>query len=380
MHRIVILGGGTGGTMLANLLAKKLGRDEAEIVLVTDRAAHTYQPGWLYVPFGRQDAAELQRPLARLLRNDIVLKVDPVERLDTDARTVHLGSGAALTYDTLVIATGANPHPELVPGFEGAVDHFYTEAAALRLQQKLANFAGGRIVIGVGGLPYKCPVAPLEFTFLLDEHLRQRGLRDKTEITYTFPVNAVFSIPSVAALAEPRLRELGIAIETFFNLETVDPVARELTSLEGTTLPYDLAVFVPPHRGARFLWGHPIAEPDGWVPVSRTTLRAERAPGVWAFGDTTALPISKAGSAAHFQGATLVAQIVGAVRGTAIDEEAVAYDGHVMCFMEMGDDRATLIDFDYGRPPAPKAPSMLMHYEKQLFNHAYWFLVPTGVA
>lgn len=365
--------------MLANMLARKLGRHEAEVILISDRAEHTYQPGWLYVPFGRQDAAGLNRSLAKLLRHDVTLRVDPVEGLDLATRTVSLASGASQPYDYLVLATGSHVHPELVPGFVEGADHFYTEAAALRLQQKLQAFEGGRIVIGVGGMPYKCPVAPLEFTFLLDEFLRKRGVRDRTEITYTFPIQAVFSIATVAELAEPLLRERGITIETFYNLDTLDPEKKVASSLEGSDLPYDLAVFVPPHRGARFLWGSPLADQEGWVKVSRTTLRAEAAEDVWAIGDATNLPISKAGSTAHFQGATIVAQIVAGVRAEPLDPESVAYNGHVMCFLEVGDDKATVLDFDYDGPPKPRPPGRLAHLEKMAFNQAYWFLVPPGV-
>lgn len=378
MKRVVILGGGTGGALVANLLARKLYSREAEIVVVNDTPWHRYQPGLLYVPFGDEDPTKLVRPVRGLLDKRVQLKVDRVSRLETEALQVVLRSGARLPYDFLVVATGSFLHPGGVPGFVEAADHFYSEAAALALQQKLGDFRKGEILIGVGGLPYKCPVAPLEFTFLLDDFLRRRGIREQTTIRYTFPVGACFTIPSVATLAERMMNDKKILIETFFNLETIDPEKKVASSLEGASFPFDLAVFVPPHLGAEFLRGHPIADESGWVDVDRTTLRAKNAQDVWALGDTTNLPISKAGSTAHFEGQTVAAGVVAAIRGRAPEPRHAEYDGHVMCFLESGESKATLLDFDYSHPPLPAEPTRLVHYGKLLFNQAYWHLVPTG--
>lgn len=379
MKRIVILGGGTGGTMMANMLAKKLSPKEAEITLVSNSPRHQYQPGWLYVPFGWQEATALHRPLRDLLKKSVQLRIDEVKALDHVGKKLSLESGKVLPYDYLIVSTGSHVHPELVPGLFAGGDHFYTEAAALKLHQKLEDFRGGTIVVGVGGLPYKCPVAPLEFTFLLDDYLRRRGIRKETTLRYTFPINAVFTIPSVAVIAERLLKEKGVEIETFFNLEALDPEKKVATSLEVSELSYDLAVFVPPHRGAEFLWGHPIADADGWVDVSRTTLQSKVAPEIWAIGDTTNLPISKAGSTAHFEGPVVAAHVVAAVRGKPVEPGHAEYDGHVMCFLEAGEDKASLLDFNYAKPPEPKEPTTLVHYEKLLFNQMYWHLVPTAL-
>jgi sulfide:quinone oxidoreductase len=222
-------------------------------------------------------------------------------------------------------------------------------------------------------------VAPLEFTFLLEEWLTQRGLRDKTEITYTFPLNRVFSIETVAEVAQPMLEARGIKIETFFNLEEVDPVNRLAKSMEGTELPYDLLVMVPPHRGAKFLQGHKIADAEGWIKTDRNTLKVASLDNAWALGDTTDLPISKAGSTAHFEGPVIAEQIIATIRGTQPDPKHARYEGHVMCFLEAGYDKASLLDFDYSRPPQVREPNAIVHYQKMAFNKAYWYLVPTGV-
>lgn len=377
MSRILILGGGTGGTLLANLLSRSIG-GQAAITVVSSNVQHYYQPGWLYVPFGQQDPRSLSRPERELLNDKVELVHGDILELDADAETVTLADGTRLDYDFLVIATGSQVAPEDVPGLVDGAHHFYTHEGASRLFGALQEFAGGKIVVGVGGLPYKCPVAPLEFTFLLDDFLTKRGLREKTEITYTFPIGRCFTIETVAEVAQRFLDERGIKVETFFNLDTIKPAERLAISMEGTALPYDLCVMIPPHRGANFLQGHALADARGWVKTDRNTLHVAGREHIWAMGDTTDLPISKAGSTAHFQAPVIAEQIAAAVEHRAPDVKKANYEGHVMCFLEVGHSKATILDFDYSGPPQPKTPNALMHYLKMAFNKAYFHIVPSG--
>jgi sulfide:quinone oxidoreductase len=364
---------------VANLLAKKLRPSEAQIALVSASSRHLYQPGWLYVPFGRQDPRALSRPLRSLLRKRVQLRAGKVTGLDAGKQMVALESGERLGYDYLVIATGSVITPEDVPGFAEGAHHYFTEEAAFRLHAALEEFQGGTIVVGVGGLPHKCPVAPLEFTFLLEEYLTHHKLRDKTEIIYTYPINRPFTIQTVSEVVEPLLEQRGIKVETFFNLEEVLPEQRLVRSLEGTELKYDLLIMTPPHRGAPFLQGHKIADAQGWVETDRATLQAGEYPNIWAIGDTTDLPISKAGSTAHFEAHVVVERLAAALRGITPDPRHAEYEGHVMCFLEAGYGKASLLDFDYNRAPKVAEPNAIVHYQKMAFNKAYWLLVPTGV-
>ncbi len=379
MKKIVVLGGGTGGTLIANLLAKKLKPSEAEITVISASARHLYQPGWLYVPYGRQDPRTLSKPVRSLLRKRVKLVIGETEKLDTEGQKVTLHDGQVFEYDYLLIATGSHIYPDDIPGFKDGVNHFYTEEASFHLHAALEEFQGGKIVVGVGGLPHKCPVAPLEFTFLLEEYLHHRHLRDKTEIIYTYPLNRVFSIQTVADAAQPLLEQRNITIETFFNLDEVDPELKVLKSMEGTELNYDLAVMTPPHRGAKFLQGHPIADAQGWVKTDRNSLQVKGVANIWALGDATDLPISKAGSTAHFEAPVIVENLVAQLRGTEVDPKHAIYQGHVMCFLESGYGKATMLDFNYEHPPKLHEPSAIVHYQKMAFNKAYWYLVPTGV-
>ncbi|HEU5366843.1 MAG TPA: FAD/NAD(P)-binding oxidoreductase [Ktedonobacterales bacterium] len=385
---IAILGGGVGGTILANLLARELHADEAEIVLVDRSGQHIYQPGWLYIPFGTQDAEHLERKERSLLRDRIKLIIGEAQQLDLAKQHILLAADHSdqiterLHYDYLVFASGARISPEEVPGLAEAladgnsVHHFYTQRGAERLHEALTAFDGGRIAVAIGGIPYKCPPAPLEFTFMLEAQLRQRGLRHKTEVAYYSPLPRAFSIESVSELATPLLEERGIKTEIFFNLEAINGQKRVMQSLEGQDAPYDLLVIVPPHRGALIAEKSGLADRQGWLPTDRHTLEVKGQERIYALGDVSDLPVSKSGSAAHFEAGVVAERITASIRGREAHPRDGTYDGRVMCFMETGHAQATRIEFDYEHPPVPPKPGWFYHVEKSIFNRAYWYLVP----
>jgi sulfide:quinone oxidoreductase len=376
VSNIVILGGGVGGTLTANLLARKLSRKQAQITLIDRTGRHVYQPGWLYVPFGGDPPEQLERSERSLLNRSVQLVVGDAQRIDASGRRIVMADGASYPYDYLVVVTGARLAPEVVPGYAEGAHHFYSAEAALRLHAALREFQGGRIVIGVADIPYKCPPAPLEFTFMLEDNLRQRNLRDRTEIVYLSPINRVFTIESVSDFVTPMLEERNVRYELFFNTEAIDPVTRQISSLEGTTLDYDMLVLVPPHRGASIIVESGLGDAQGWIPADRETLESKADPRIYALGDATDLPVSKSGSAAHFEAKVAAQRIAGKILGH--DDDA-HYTGDVMCFIETGEGKATQIAFDYDYHPQPPPPNRYYHYEKALFNKAYWYLVPRGI-
>ncbi|MGA7910976.1 MAG: FAD/NAD(P)-binding oxidoreductase [Candidatus Dormiibacterota bacterium] len=374
LNDVLILGGGVGGTVVANLVAKEVG-DRARVTVVDTTGIHVYQPGFLYVAIGQERPEALQRPEASLLRHDIKLVVDRATRVDTATQKVVLASGRTLRYDELLLATGSRTVMEEVPGGAGAHD-FYTMEGATRLFKALKEFDGGKIVIGVAGIPYKCPPAPVEFAFLLDDYLRSRHIRDKSVIQLLSPLNRAFTIEATSKLVQPILAERGIELTGFFNVETVDPIARTVTSLEGETMDYDLLVLVPPHRGQKLIEDSGLGDERGWVPVDKNTLKHTRLEHIWAVGDTTNIPISKSGSVAHYEASVAAAAIVAAVKGEAPPTHV--YDGKVMCFLETGQGQATTIRFDYDHPPVSPTPARRWHWAKTLFNKTYWHTVPQG--
>jgi sulfide:quinone oxidoreductase len=381
--QVAIVGGGVGGTLVANRLERLLhgeARHEVQITVFDEKGLHTYQPGWLYVPFAQQDPHKLVRSEQRLLRHGQTLlagEAGRVEQIDINAKQITTADGQAHSYDYLILATGARIAPEETPGFTEGADHFYSEAASIALQEKIAHFQGGRVVVSVASIPYRCPPAPLEFAFLFEETVRHRHLREQTEIHYAFPINRVFPIQSVADFVAPLLEERGIQVHTFFNVDAIDPARKVVSSIEGEELPYDLLVMAPPHRGQRLVESAGLGDREGWIPTDRNTLRVKgkEDANIFALGDATDLPVSKSGSAAHYEGHIVAEEIAAELQHRQPNH---TYRGRVACFLETGDRKATFLWFDYEHPPKPPRPSQLWHYEKMALNRFYWQLIPPG--
>ncbi len=369
--KILIVGGGMGGTILANSLARRLTAElkagKARITMLSASDKHMYQPGLLYLAIGRMTPDELYRDQASLLEPGIEFHVDPVEEFMLDNNRVKTKSGKLVDYDIMVIATGSRMYPEGIPGLAENAELFYTEESALKMFKRLQSFEGGKVVITVG-VPHKCPMAPLEITFMLHDYFKDRGLSDKVQLHYTYPINRVHSLENVAKWAAPEMNRLGITYDTFFNLKEVDGANKVLKSEEGTEIKYDLLIAIPAHRGMEVVEKNGLGQ-NGWIPTNRTKLNMEGRSNVFVCGDTTNIPISKAGSTAHFEADTLAENIAAVIKmGSPVRD----YDGKVFCFIEAGKDRATYAMFNYQNPPDPKAPTKAMHWFKMAYNKLYW--------
>ncbi len=369
--RILIVGGGTGGTIVANNLARRLSADiragKVKITMLSASDRHMYQPGLLYVAFGQMMPDDLYRDQASLLESSIEFHVDPVEQFQLDQSQVRTASGRVFGYDILVIATGSRMVPEEIPGMNEGAEFFYTEASAVKLFRRLREFKGGRVVITVG-VPHKCPIAPVELTFCLHDYFKSRGIREKVQLFYQYPINRIHSIENVAKWAQPEFDRMGVTYETLFNVKEVDPAKKVVRSEEGTEIEYDLLISIPEHRGM------PVIERDkmgsgGWIPTDRHKLTMEGRDNVYVLGDTTNLPVSKTGSAAHFEAEVVAENIASSIKiGVPVRE----YDGKVYCFIEAGHDRATYAMFNYLNPPDLKPANKSMHWFKTSYNQMYW--------
>jgi sulfide:quinone oxidoreductase len=382
MQRIVVLGGGVGGTLVANLLVRKLkteiDRGDASVTVVDEKGEHIYQPGYMYIAMGNEKPERLKRPERSLLDRRVQLEIGRAVKIDVEGRQVTLEGDRVLDYDQLILSTGSRIVPEEIEHFDTEAHHFYGPEAAASLRKALDAFTGGKIVVGIAGMPYKCPPAPLEVSFLIEHELRQRGLREKTEMHYCSPIGRAFTIESVSEMATPILEEKGIELHIFFNVESIDPEKKVVNSLEGEELPYDLLVLVPPHKGAQVVVDAGLAPPSGWLPTDHHTLEVKDHPEIHALGDATDLPLSKAGSTAHFEAPVVAERVAAVVKGKEPTGKHASYEGKVMCFFEVGDGKGTLLQFDYEHPPKPPKPNRLWHLGKIVFNKTYWHTVPKG--
>ena len=369
--RILIVGGGLAGTIVANGLCRQLREDLSagnvviNMIGATDK--HLYQPGLLYLPFGRAREAELFRDQRKVLDRRVPYFIDPAKHIDVDKQVVTTESGKTHSYDYLVIATGSRIRPDNIPGMTEGAHWFYDLDGARKMRDALATFEGGKIVVNVNA-PHKCPVAPLEIVFMLREHLAAKGLLDKSEITYTYPIGRLHALEPVANWTVPEFQKYGIKSETFFNTKSVDAKAKTITSEEGSTLEYDLLVTIPPHTGQQVILDSNLGA-GGWVPTVRNTLLREGSQNVFVVGDTTNIPISKAGSTAHFEADTIIDNISSLVKE---DRWAREYDGKVFCFVETGLNSGTYVWFNYVTPPNPGPPSQMIHWFKLAYNRLYW--------
>ncbi|WP_448630057.1 type III sulfide quinone reductase, selenoprotein subtype [Cellulomonas soli] len=386
-RRLLVLGAGTAGTMIANRLRRVLDTDDWQITVVDKDDVHLYQPGFLFLPFGTYRPDQVRRSRHTLLTDGIDLVLSDVEQIDADASTVLLADGRVLGYDQLVITTGTSPRPDQTPGMLGErwqrdIFDFYTFDGASALQHGLRGFTGGRLVVHVTDTPIKCPVAPLEFVFLADAWLRARGLRARTELVFATPLSGAFTQPVAAERLGSMLTDRDIALETDFLVEQVDQDGRALVSYDERRIDYDLLVTVPLNMGADLVTRSGLGNELGYVSVDRHMLRSRAHENVFAVGDAADLPTSKAGSAAHFAVETFVRNFPLLADGR---DPVDAFDGHANCFIETGDRKGLLIDFDYDTQPLPGmyplpwvGPLRLLtetranHLGKLAFRWLYW--------
>ena len=391
MKRIVILGAGTAGTMMANKLVRAL--PDWRVTVVDRDDVHVYQPGLLFVPFGTYRADEIVRPRRRHLDPRVELRMGEIDRIAPDENAVHLVAGDRLAYDVLIVATGSRILPEQTPGLTGAgwketAFDFYTLEGASALYRALDGWKGGRLVVNVVDMPIKCPVAPLELAFLAESFFTQRGMRDKVEIVYATPLEGAFTKPRASALLGDMLTSRRIEVLGDFAVSEVDGAKRVLKAYDGRETNYDLLVTVPLHAGAQAISRSQMGDAGGWVPTDKHTLQSKAFPNVFVLGDATDLPSSKAGAVAHFQGDVLLPNVLRYIAGQELLPE---FDGHANCFIETGYGKAMLIDFNYDTEPLPGrfplpgvGPFTLLeesatnHWGKLAFRWTYWNVLLEG--
>ena len=389
---LVILGAGTAGTMVANKLRGVLNNDWA-ITIVEQDSTHHYQPGFLFLPFGTYRPDEIMKPTAKLISEGISLVMGEIDLVDPEGHQVSLSDGRSFPYDQLVIATGTTPRPDQTPGMDGeqfrdSVHEFYTYEGSKALGEKLANWPGGRLLVHITEMPIKCPVAPLEFTFLADSFFKERGIRDDVEIVYVTPLDGAFTKPVASEALGNMLTDRKVELETDFMIESVDNERKMIVSFDEREIPFDLLVTVPLNMGADFIARSGLGDELNFVPVDKHTLQSSAHDDIWAIGDASDIPASKAGSVAHFAAEIFTENFANHVAGRPMLE---SFDGHANCFIESGNGKGMLIDFNYdtqpltGKYPLPGVgPFSLLketemnHFGKMMFKWMYWNLLLPG--
>ncbi|MCL4348015.1 MAG: FAD-dependent oxidoreductase, partial [Candidatus Thermoplasmatota archaeon] len=375
MKNIAIIGSGAGGLITSSKLAKDLSKEikngEVTITLFDKKREQEFQPGYLEVAFRGTDPSKIRRPVKKLVSSGVKMIYDNVEKVDLADRYVKTeGSSEKINYDYIIISTGSSPDYDQIDGLKQANMDFHTDAYnASLIYNRISSIKSGKIVVGIGGLPYKCPPSPNESAFMLDEYFRKKGIRDDVEIVYITPFTRIYSAESINEVIEPMYERRDIESITAFNTDTVDDEKKEITSLEGETLKYDYLFLTPPHKPAGFLKGSDMADEDGWVKVDKKDLHITTYDNGFAIGDTTNIPISKAGVEAHLEGVVVANNIAAEITGT---EQKIKFTGRTQCSMETGFHKATFVVGTYDRPVEKIEPSTMNYMEKKVMEKIYW--------
>jgi sulfide:quinone oxidoreductase len=393
MKKLVVLGAGTAGTMVANRLVHTLEMDEWQITLVDQDPVHYYQPGFLLIPFGAYSKKDVVKSKQQFIPSHVKLIQSTIEMIEPDHNKVSLGNGTVLDYDYLIIATGADIHPEETPGLAEhewgkSIHTFYSMPGALALAEKLRTWEGGRLVVNVVENPIKCPVAPLEFLMLADAYFHERGMRDKVELIYATPLPGAFTKPVASRLLGEMLVKKGIQVEAEYMIERVDPDAKKIVSYDEREIPYDLLVSVPLNKGADVVGKSGLGDELNFSPVNKYTFLSDRFTNIFVLGDAANVPASKAGSVTHFAIDLFGENFLRYTRG---QELLPNFDGHANCFIESGFGKGLLIDFNYTQEPLPGRYPMpgvgpfslleeteINHWCKLMFRWMYWNILLKG--
>ncbi len=393
MKNLVVLGAGTAGTMAVNKLRPKLSTDEWRITVVDADPTHYYQPGYLFLPFGTYAPDDVVKSKQRFIPDGVELVLGEIDKVDPEAAKVHLADGTVLSYDYLVIATGTTPRPDQTPGMDGVgwretIHEFYTFEGSKALGEKLKTWQGGRLVVHITEMPIKCPVAPLEFTFLADSFFTERGMRDKVEIVYVTPLEGAFTKPVASRHLGDMLQVRGVHLEPDFMIESVDGDEGKIVSFDEREVDFDLLVTVPLNMGADFIGRSGLGDDLNYVPVDKHTLLSKQYDNIFAIGDASDIPASKAGSVAHFAMDLFPHNFLQHIEGLPMNDP---FDGHANCFIESGNGKGLLIDFNYDTEPLPgKFPlpgvgpfsllkeTEMNHWGKLMFRWMYWNILLPG--
>lgn len=388
MKRLLILGAGTAGTMMAHKMRRKLKVSEWDITVIDKSEKHFYQPGLIFVPFklyGYTGEKGNIKNTRDLLPKDVNFVNKPITRLDPENNRVETAD-ETFEYDWLILGLGCRIAPEEVPGLEAGygknVFYYYTMPSALDMQKALEDFDGGKLVLNIAEYPIKCPVAPIEFICLADYFFHLKGIRHKVDLEVVTSVQGVFTKPVAGRMLGDMFKEKGIKVTPNFHVAEVRSDQGKIISHDGKEVQFDFLASIPPNVGAEVIDKAGMGDGNGYALTHPNTLKSQKYNNIYVIGDCTNVNTSKAGSVAHFQAGIVERNILREIEGK---EPLPDFDGHSNCFIETGFKKAHLIDFNYKQEPIPgRFPlptfgpfsllkeTRLNHMGKLFFRWFYW--------
>ena len=393
MKKILILGGGTAGTMMANKLFKAVDRQEWEITIVDQHKTHYYQPGFLFIPFGIYNKSDVVKPKGDFFPSGVKVIYQEIDRIEGEENKVHLMDGTCMNYDFLIIATGTQTRPDETPGLLGeqwrkSIFDFYTVEGAVALQQFFKSWEGGKLVMAISELPFKCPVAPIEFVCLAEAYFTEKGIRDKVDITFVTPLPGAFTKPIATKMLSQLLDDKNIKVVADYYIESVDNEKKVIKSYDEVEIPFDVLTIVPVNMGSEMIERSGLGDDMNYVETDKETLQSKKFENIFVLGDAANIPTSKAGSVAHFAAEILFENMMNAMEGRPLTAK---FDGHANCYIETGYGKGALIDFNYDTEPLPGTYPLpgigpfgllkntkINHYGKMIFRWIYWHILLRG--
>jgi len=393
MKNLLILGAGTAGTMMLNKLHKELDKEEWKITIVDQYKTHYYQPGFLFIPFGIYNKQDVTKPKYDFFPPGVDVIFSPIDRIAGEENKVYLENGEVLNYDFLIAATGTQTRPSETEGLKDKLWYkdifdFYTIEGALALHKKFKDWEGGNLVMCIPELPYKCPVAPIEFVCLAEAYFAERGMKDKVNISYVTLMSGAFTKPVASKMLGDLLEEKNIKVIPDFYLSHVDNENKKIVSYDEQEIPFDILTIVPVNMGSDMVKRSGLGDDMNYIKTNKYTLQSDQFENIFVIGDAANIPTSKAGSVAHFAGEILMENILAAMEGRALPAK---FDGHANCYIETGHGKGALIDFNYETEPLPGTfplpgigpfgllkNTKMNHYGKILFRWIYWHILLKG--
>lgn len=394
MKKLLILGAGTGGTILANTLSRKLDARQWDVTVIDKAVEHLYQPGFIFLPFslyGYENKSDVVHPVERHLPGSVKLVNADIRLIDHAGKKVETSAGV-YDYDWLILALGCHVAPGEVEGLDESMGKnaftFYTLEGSLALQKAIGKMEKGKLTLNIAEMPIKCPVAPIEFVFLADYYFHKKGIRDKIEIEFVTPLTGAFTKPQASKVLSEIAKSKNIKITPNFDLQDVDHRKKVISSFSGDSVEYDILASIPPNLGPEVIDDSDLGDGAGYALTDENTLKHKNVDNIYVLGDNTNVPTSKAGSVAHFEAEIVEENFLREIEGK---EPIASFDGHSNCFIESGFHKALLFDFNYDTEPLPGSfplskvgpfsllkESRLNHWGKMAFKQVYWNLLLSG--